>query len=485
MVGIVAYGGYIPRLRLSRKAIATAHAWANPGIMGQGRGERAMGNWDEDSLTMAVEACRDCLRDLPREEIDALYLASTSLPFADRQNSGIVAAALALREAVPAADITSSQKAGTSALLQALNAAAAGTAAAPLIVASDKRRAKAASSQEMQYGDGAAALLLGPGGGIARFLGSHSLTIDFVDHFRGEGQDFDYAWEERWIRDEGYSKIVPRAIEGLLAKTGVRPEEIDHFILPCVFPRLDATVAKSCGIDPDRTRDNLQAVCGDTGSAHALVMLVHALQEAEPGQKILLAAFGQGCDALLFETTAALKSLSARSGIIGALARRREETNYIKYLTFNGLIEWEKGMRAERDNKTALTVLYRKHDMILGLVGGRCEKCGTAQFPRGRICVNPNCHAVDSQEPYDFAEKKARVLSWSADYLTFSMSPPQHYGMITFEEGGRFMADFTDVDPGEVDSGMEMRMAFRIKDFDERRGFRRYFWKAVPVESNA
>jgi hypothetical protein len=26
-----------------------------------------------------------------------------------------------------------------------------------------------------------------------------------------------------------------------------------------------------------------------------------------------------------------------------------------------------------------------------------------------------------------------------------------------------------------------VRMAFRIKDFDEKRGFRRYFWKAVPA----
>jgi uncharacterized OB-fold protein len=61
------------------------------------------------------------------------------------------------------------------------------------------------------------------------------------------------------------------------------------------------------------------------------------------------------------------------------------------------------------------------------------------------------------------------------------MSPPNHYGMITFAEGGRFMADITDVDAGEVESGMAVRMTFRIKDFDEKRGFRRYFWKAAPA----
>jgi uncharacterized OB-fold protein len=53
--------------------------------------------------------------------------------------------------------------------------------------------------------------------------------------------------------------------------------------------------------------------------------------------------------------------------------------------------------------------------------------------------------------------------------------------MITFADGGRLMADITDVDQGEIESGRKVRMVFRIKDFDEKRGFRRYFWKAAPV----
>ena len=95
---------------------------------------------------------------------------------------------------------------------------------------------------------------------IAKFLGSHSQTLDFVDHFRGEGEDFDYGWEERWIRDEGYTKIVPAAVKALLEKTGVAAADIAHFILPCPFAKLDQTIAKQCGIDPAKTRDNLAAL---------------------------------------------------------------------------------------------------------------------------------------------------------------------------------------------------------------------------------
>lgn len=481
-IGITGFGGYIPRRRLARKTIAEANSWINPGLMARAKGERSMANWDEDCLTMAVEAARDCLGQHPRDSVDGIYLASTTLPFSDRQNAGIVAAALSLREDISGIDISSCQKAGASALATALNAVGAGAQVNALVVAGDKRKTRAGAMQEMQFGDGAAALTVGSEGIIARYLGHGSLTIDFVDHFRGYEEDFDYQWEERWIRDEGFSKLVPQAISQALGKAGVSPQEIDHFVLPCLFPRLPQTIAKLAGIDPEKVTDNLSANCGETGTAHALVMLVHTLEQAKPGDKILVAAFGQGVEVLVFEATEALASYSSGRGISGSLANRKEETSYMKWLAFNGLVEFEKGMRAEKDAKTALTVTYRKRDMLFGLTGGKCSTCGTGQFPRTRICVNPNCGAVDTQEPYSFAEQTGKILSWSADYLTFSMDPPSHFGMITFEDGGRFMADITDVDIGTIDSGTEVRMVFRVKDYDEKRGFRRYFWKAVPQQ---
>jgi len=484
MTGITAFGAYIPRRRLQRKAIGEANKWFAPGLA-NAKGERAMANWDEDSLTMAVEAGRDCLPAgepaAERAHVDAITFASTSMPFADRQNAGIASAALQLPQEISATDIASSQRAGTSALVTAFDAIAGGRVKSPLLLVGERRKARAASSDEMRFGDAGAALALGSDKVIARYLGSHSLTLDFVDHFRGEGEEFDYGWEERWIRDEGFTKIVPRTVKALLEKTKVSAGDIDHFILPCPFAKLDQTIAKSCGIDAARVRDNLASNVGDSGATHPILMLVAALEDAKPGEKILVAQFGQGCDALLFEVTREIAELPKRNGVKGSLARRKEETNYLKYLAFNGLVELEKGMRAEVDKRTALTVQYRKSDMLLGLTGGKCRVCGTAQFPRTRICVNPNCKAVDSQDAYGFSERPGSVLSWSADFLTYSMDPPNHYGMVTFAEGGRLMADITDVDQGQVDSGMAVRMAFRIKDFDERRGFRRYFWKAVPA----
>ena len=221
---------------------------------------------------------------------------------------------------------------------------------------------------------------------------------------------------------------------------------------------------------------------GDTGAAHALLMLVDALETAKAGDKIMVVAFGQGVDVLVFEVTAENAKLPKRKGVSGWLARRKEEKNYMKFLAFNEMLPIDKGMRAEFDKKTALSVLWRKRDMIYGLVGGKCKVCGTVQFPRSQVCVNPNCHAIDSQEPYRMAGLEASVMSFTADSLTYSPDPPAYYGMITFPEGGRFMADFTDSDKEQVKVGGKMRMTFRIRDNDIMRGgFKRYFWKAAPV----
>lgn len=69
MIGIVSYGSYIPRLRLSRQSIYRQLSWLAPGLGALARGERSMANFDEDSVTMAVAAARDCLSDLDKSNV--------------------------------------------------------------------------------------------------------------------------------------------------------------------------------------------------------------------------------------------------------------------------------------------------------------------------------------------------------------------------------------------------------------------------------
>lgn len=480
MIGITSYGGYIPRLRLNRMSIFQGMGWFAPAIIAVAQGERSFCNWDEDSLTMAVSASMDCLKGKDKSNIDAVYLSSTTLPFSDRLNAGVLKTALNLKDDLYAADFTSSLKAGTSALAQAMSAVKSGDKKEVLVTAADKRLTKPAYFYEMWFGDGAASLSVGSENVIAEFLGSYSVTRDFVDHFRGSNKKYDYMWEERWVRDLGYSTIIPEAVNGLFNKIGITMDDVDKFVFPCFFKAEHRKIAKMLGATPEKLQDNLHEVCGETGTAHALVMLVKALEEAEPGDRILVAGFGQGSDALYFKVTDEIKNLASRKGVNGSLANKKTTDNYFKFLKFRDLIDPEMGIRAEAPTQTAMTVLYRKRDLLTGLVGGKCRECGTAQIPRQRICVNPDCGKVDSQDPHEFANLPAQVKTFTGDMLAVSVDPPHIYGMVQFDDGGRFMADFTDCELSDVAVGAPVEMAYRKRYTDEDRGFSGYFWKAIP-----
>lgn len=481
MIGIVGYGGYVPRLRLSRKAVVEANAWFAPQFAAKAKGTLAMTNWDEDSITLAVAAARDCLGvGEDRSHVKSLYLASSTLPFAERLNAGVIREALRLDRHIDALDVTGSQRAALSAVSEAINKVQVNGGKA-LVLAADSRKTRAASSAELDFGDGAAALLIGCENVLAEYLGSATVSVDFVDHFRLSGEEIDYAWEERWIRDEGIAKLVPEAIDAALKSSGVTPQQVNYFIFPSSFQKMDAQLAKTCGIQAESVVDNLAMKVGDTGVPHALLLLAQVLETAQPGQTIVLAQFGSGAQAFVFRITDAIRSFRPKLGVSGWLARGVEENNYTKFLSFKGQLRLERGMRGEQDKKTALTTLYRHREAILGMVGGRCRKTGNVHFPPTRLSYTPGAAELDTQEPYCLAERQGEVLSWSAEYLSFYMSPPHHFGQIDFDGGGRVLMEFTDLARGEVESGTRVEMAFRIKDFDELRGFNRYFWKATPL----
>ena len=479
MKGITAYGVYLPRLRLNRQAMVEANAWFDSSLKGLGEGERSICNWDEDTITMAVEAGIDCLSALQDKSLSGLNLASTTAPFVDRQNSVLVAEAMNLNSQIRTMDIGSSQRAATSALIAGLESARLGN---HMMISSEHRRTKAGSRAEMLWGDGAAALTVGDDEVIAQCLAVATNAVDFVDHYRGEGSDFDYDWEERWIRDEGFMKIVPEAVSSVLESAGRVAAEIDHFILPTDQARTPAALAKKLGISPDAVVDNQIASVGVAGAAQPLILLAKALESALPRQLILLLGFGQGCDAILFQTTDRIERCRPDRGLSGALKNRREETNYHKFLSFNNLVERDIGKRGEVDKQTFLSGFNRRKDLLTGFIGGKCRACGTVQIPREKYCVNPECQALDSQDNFSFANQPGTVLTWTADRLTFDWSPPAYFGMVQFECGGKLMMDFTEVDEGTIDSGSRVSVHFRIRQFDAQRGFRKYFWKAV-VES--
>ncbi len=480
MAGITSYGAYIPRYRINHNTIFSA-----VGFLGTfpPPGEKAVANWDEDTLSMAVAAAIDCMNGIKRENVDGLYLASTTMPYVVRQNSGIVAAALDLQANIRTADFVGSTKSGTGALLSALDAVKGGDASNVLVCASDCRITKPGGAQEHLYGDGAAALLLGNDGVIADLEGNYSVSYDFPDRWKASGETFEHAWEDRFIRDAGYSKIIPEAISGLLKKYNLTIQDFSKVIYPGLYPREHAAIAKRLGADPSQIQDSMLATIGDTGSASPLMMLVAALEQAKPGDKIMVVSFGNGSEALFFKVTDKIGKVKGRRATEKHLASKKELSSYERYLAFRKIAPMEMGLRGEESTSTSMSLLFRDRKMVLALCGSKCKRCGTPQFPPQRICVNPDCGAVDEMEDYCFSDKKGILFTYTGDNLAASIDPPAMYGQVDFDRGGRFWFDLTDCDLESVSVGMPVEMTFRRKYVDETRGVHGYFWKAAPIRA--
>ncbi len=478
MVGIVSFGAYIPWYRISRKLLAQAWGWLSPpGVPG----EKAVANYDEDSVTMAVSAGVDCITGIDREAIDGVYLATTSPPFKERENAEIVATALDLRPEIHTADFASTMKAGTAALISAYNAVKAGTARNVLVCAADCRLGKAGSPYEAQFGDAAAAVLVGEKDVAAEIKAFHTISHDFPDFWRTYWDDYERSWEDRFIREEAYAKFVPEAMSAALKKAGLEPKDIAKVCYPALFAREYMAIARRMGFEPNQLQPHMLDTVGNAGAAWPLLILVAALEEAKPGDRILMASYGNGSDAFVFEVTDAVTDVQSRiKGVKKHLESKKELTNYEKYLVFRELTPVEYGIRAQDTGITPLTEQWRKRRALFALVGTRCKRCGLPQFPPQRICVNPECNAWDEMEPYRFSDKKGVIFSFTEDHLAFHRVPPAIYGIIDFEGGGRWIFDFADVEPGMCKVGMTVVMTFRRKMVDKERGVITYFWKATP-----
>ena len=477
MVGITSYGAYIPRYRINRMTIYGSIGFVNQATIMPG--EKAVGNHDEDSLTMAVNAGVDCLTGLDRNKVDSLYFATTTAPYRERSNAGIIATALDLKPQIRIADFSDSLKSGTTALLSSCDSIAAGSETSILACASDCRLGPAGSFQEEMYGDGAAALLLGDKKVIATLEGSYSISYDFADHWRHEGERFNRIWEDRWVRDEGYSKFITEAIGGLIKKYDINPKDIAKVCYPCMYARAHANIGKQLGFEPDQLQDHMFTTVGLTGTANPLMLLVAALEDAKPGDKIIVASYGNGSDAMFFEVTPEIKKIKGRKGVKNSLANKKDLTSYEKYVTFKQVLAIDIAGRGEEAVPSSSSILWRERKKALALVGTHCRRCGTPQFPPQRVCVKPDCGAVDEMDEYRFSDKIGHIFTYTGDNLVYTPDPPELYGVIDFEGGGRSQFNLTDCDLDEVEVGMKIECTFRRKYYD--RGVTGYTWKAVPA----
>lgn len=471
--GIVSFGAYVPMYRLSMDTIA--QTWGGP----PGKGEKAVANWDEDSLTMATEAAIDCLNGTGREAVDGLYFATTTPPYREKQNASIIGKVLDLRRDISTMDVTNSMRGATSAMKAALDAVNAGSAKKSLVVASDCRVAAPSSQFEKLFGDGAASVLIGDSDVAVEIEGSHSISSDFVDIWRTEKDKHVQTWEDRFVIQHGYVEHLVEAITGLLKKYSVAPGDFSKIVYYAYDQRRHGELARKMGLDPksSQIQNPLLDTVGHTGAASALMMLVAALEDAKPGDKILFANYGDGVDAYILKVTSNIEKLRDRRGIAKNMASKMPLPNYGKYLKFRDLMEWER--QRQPDKYASLTMSWRDRNWVLSCHGHKCKECGTIQFPLQRVCTW--CQAKDNLEEVRLSDKKGTLFTYSMDNLAVSIDSPNVVAIVDLEGGGRFSTTLTDRDPEKVTPDMPVELTFR--KVHEGQELNNYFWKCRPIRA--
>ena len=460
MAGITGYGAYVPMLRLA--------------LGKKGGPEKAVANWDEDAVTMAVAAAIDALRGIDRASVDAVLFASTSYPFKEKQGAAIIAKALDLRRDVSTTDVGDSLRAGTNALRAGLDAVNAGSAKRVLVLAADTRMAAPRTALEANIGDGAAAFLLGADDVVATFERSHTVSDEIIDVWRADGDPFVHTWEDRFVVDHGYRDNVVEAVRGLLTKAGVAPKDVTKAVLFGPDARSHATVAKKLGFEGAQVQEPLFGRLGNAGAAFTPLLLAAALAEGKAGQRLLVVSYGDGADALLFTTTPQAERLEGRRGVAWHLARRAEMPSYDMYLKFRQLLATEHDRRAGAG--LSATKHFRDRDSDITLRAQKCRRCGQVQFPRQRVCYK--CFAKDEFDAVRLSDKVGTVKSFTFDNFAGSPNPPLVAGIVDVD-GARLYIQMTDVDPKEVKLGMPVELTFR--KIHEAGGTPNYFWKSTPL----
>ncbi len=469
MIGIKSFGAYIPVYRLSASELA--RAWGGRG----GRGEIAVANYDEDSITMAVEAVIDCLNGMDLAIPDGLYFASTTPPYDEKLSASIVAAATDLRDELFTLDIGNSLRSGTGAIKAACDAIKGGSAKNVLVTAADCRLAPPASDFESVFGDGAAAFLIADEDVAVAIEDSYSISSDFVDVWKRAEDPYIRTWEDRFVLEHGYREKLGIAISTLLKKTGLSAKDFAKVVYYAPDARSHQRMIKQLKLEPEQVQAPMFDAVGNTGAAFAPMMLVAALEEAKPGDRILWANYGDGADAFVLQVTDQIEKARGRRGIKRHLESKMQILNYEKYVRFRNLMQGEADRRPQYIS--SLPMIWRDRKQVLPLHGGRCRNCGNIQFPIQRICAY--CQAKDNYEEVRLADKTATVFTFSMDERAVEVDPPRVWTISDFDDGGRIYCTMTDRDIEKIDIGMQVEMTFR--KIHEGAGVHNYFWKCRPV----
>lgn len=337
-VGIIGYGAYVPRYRLPASEVA--RVWTE-GTSALPIKEKAVPGLDEDVATMSIEAARNAIT---RAAIDpttirAVWVGSESHPYAVKPTSTIVAEAIGAVPNTQAADWQFACKAGTEAMQAAIGFVGSGMARYALSIGMDTAQGRPGDALEYTAGAGGAAYLVGPAEeALAVFDGSYSFVTDTPDFWRRQHEKYP-EHGQRFTGEPAYFRHVSAAAERFLHLSGTTPKDYRYAIFHQPNIKFPQRVAKQLGFTDQQIKTGLLVgVIGNTYAGSAMIGLTAVLDEAQPGDRILMVSFGSGAgsDAFGLRVTDAITERQKRAPRTSDYIARRTEIDYAAYTRLRG-----------------------------------------------------------------------------------------------------------------------------------------------------
>lgn len=337
-VGIVGYGAYVPRYRLPAKEVA--RIWTD-GQGGLPVVEKSVPGPDEDVVTMSIEASRNALKraGIHAHHLRAVWVGSESHPYAVKPTSTILAEAIGAVPNTQAADWEFACKAGTEAMVAAMGMVGSGMANYALAVGMDTAQGRPGDPLEYTAAAGGAAFILGKAEeSLAVIESSYSFVTDTPDFFRRAYQKYP-EHGHRFTGEPAYFKHVSSAAQAMMEATETTSSDYNHVVFHQPNAKFPQTVGKALGFTPEQIKTGLLVpMIGNTYSGAAIIGLTAILDEAKPGDRILMVSYGSGAgsDAMVIRVTDLIEERRNLAVSTKAYIERRTEIDYAEYVRMRG-----------------------------------------------------------------------------------------------------------------------------------------------------
>jgi hydroxymethylglutaryl-CoA synthase len=337
-VGIIGYGAYVPQYRLP--ATEVSRIWSG-GAHGGPVKEKSVPGLDEDVITMSIEAARNAIAraEIDPAELRAIWVGSESHPYSVKPTSTIVAEAIGAVPNIQAGDWEFACKAGTEAMVAAIAMVGAKMGRYALAIGMDTAQGRPGDELEYTAAAGGAAFVLGPSDeSLAVIEGTYSFVTDTPDFWRRADQRYP-SHGQRFTGEPAYFRHITEAGNTLMEGLGFSASDYKYCVFHQPNTKFPQRAASLLGFKPDQNKTGLLSpVIGNTYAGAAMIGLTAILDEAQPGDRILMVSFGSGAgsDAISVVATDRLLERRNKAHSTKDYIARRTEVDYGLYVRYRG-----------------------------------------------------------------------------------------------------------------------------------------------------